>query len=105
MSNVQISQINIIIGEKEISLSLDEARELHQILSQTLKPVEAASPERVIERIIEHYNHYNHWNTPSIRYNYASTLTTGGNVGSIGKTESKFNGLTVTLSSNKSLKA
>ena len=102
MSNVQISQINIIIGEKEISLSLDEARELHQILGQTLKPVEAASPERVIERIIEHYHRYDHWSTPHVRYEYTPTITTGG---TINTTASKFNGLTVTLSTNKSLKA
>lgn len=48
--SVEVSKLVIKIGGKEIELSLAEARELLQILDDTLQPSE---PRKVVERIVE----------------------------------------------------
>lgn len=53
MANVRIDKINIKIGEKEIELSLAEARELLDILDETLRPEPKEAPTKIVERIIE----------------------------------------------------
>lgn len=49
---VKVSQVEIVIGEQTIKLSLDEARELLKVLVATIAP-EEKEPTKIVERIIE----------------------------------------------------
>lgn len=58
--SVQVSKIVITVGGKEIELSLADARELLQILDETLQPKKTEAT-KIVERIIEHHDHYRDW--------------------------------------------
>lgn len=54
--SVKISKLNVEIGKKEISLTLEEAKELQRILNDTFgeqKTVVIPSSPVIIERIIK----------------------------------------------------
>lgn len=53
MSKVTVSKVEIVIGEQTIKLSLEEARELLEVLEKTLTP-EDKETTKIVERIIEH---------------------------------------------------
>lgn len=66
MANVTVENIVIKIGKKEIALNLDEAKELLEVLQNTLgKKVE------VVERIIDRY-HYDYWKIRPYEITYGS---------------------------------
>lgn len=71
MARVEVSKVNIKIGDKEIELSLEEAKELRDILCETLAP-EVKEPTKIIERIIERHDYwpYTRWT-----YSYTPTIT------------------------------
>lgn len=72
-NKVRISKINIKIGDKEISLSLDEAQELRQILDETFgKRVIYPYQPLIIERPV--VRPWQWWESPTI------TCGTSGNV-------------------------
>lgn len=64
---IEVSRIVIRIGEKEASLTVDQARELKEILSDLLG-------EKVVERVIEHDCH-DHWIYPHVVPIYYQTPT------------------------------
>ena len=53
--SVEIKHIVIKVGEKEIPLSLEEAKELQDILNKTF------GGEKVIEKIVHEHDHYYPW--------------------------------------------
>lgn len=87
MSEVSIKKVVVKIGDKEISLSLDEAKELQDILNRTFgteKTVFVPSAPVIIER--PWYPTYPHWSVTcdSTEYrdaNWAYTLTLCGSAG------------------------
>ena len=68
---IEVTDINIKIGQKKVSLSPEQARELMEVLEALL-----SSEPKVIERIIERPYRYWAWNT-SPTWAVSSPNTTG----------------------------
>jgi len=54
---VSIQSIKILMGKKEVELSIEEAKKLHKALAEIFA-------EKVVEKTVHHYDHYRHydWN-------------------------------------------
>lgn len=90
---VKISKININIGDKEISLSPEQANELHAVLGQLLgkpetvnQPVYIPNPIYVRPYCYNEYWYWPHW-----------SVTAGSKLGSGGSFQSHTSNYTVSL--------
>lgn len=54
---VSIQSIKILMGKKEVELSIDKAKKLHKALAEIFQ-------EKVVEKTVHHYDYYRHydWN-------------------------------------------
>lgn len=54
---VSIQSIKILMGKKEVELSIEEAKKLHKALAEIFQ-------EKIVEKTIHHYDYYRHydWN-------------------------------------------
>ena len=81
MSDTKITTINIKMGEQEVSLSIEQAKELQSLLNETFpEPKETIKyiPGPVIERIIERkpYRYwYPCWGTTTLGTTYSNDTT------------------------------
>lgn len=63
--NIQVKSIKVVIGKKEIELSIDEGKLLHSELGKIFK----------VEVVEHHHHHHNNWNNyPWITYSSDNTI-------------------------------
>jgi len=95
MSEIEVEQITIKIGKKQLTLSQEQANELLEVLAKLLgKP-------QTVEKIIERpYPYWRYWYVTSPTYpnwTWTGSGTSFGNSNTTGIVPSKY---TVTLNSN-----